>query len=109
PAQVQPALPQSPQPPAPAAVAPAPAAPAAAPTAPTATPPVSATPAQTGGTGTMLPPIDVRAPIIKRPAARVVAHQSPTVPPVSAAERLTEQQSSFDAARSNLFTTVGTT
>ena len=31
------------------------------------------------------------------------------MPPISAAERATEQQNSFDAARSNLYTTIGTT
>jgi len=66
----------------------------------------------------------VRAPVIRRPPARIVraptirppprppprvTTPTTTVPPVSAAERLTEQQNSFDQARSNLFTTVGTT
>ena len=31
------------------------------------------------------------------------------MPPISAAEQATEQQNSFDAARSNLYTTIGTT
>ncbi len=33
----------------------------------------------------------------------------PTVPPVTPAEALTEKQNGFDAARSNLYTTIGTT
>jgi outer membrane receptor protein involved in Fe transport len=108
PAQTQPAQTE------PAQIQPAQAPPQQQPSSAPATPP-AATPATplhgVSGGGTMLPPIDVRAPIIKRPAARALAHRSPspTVPPVSPAERLTEQQSSFDAARSNLFTTVGTT
>src|SRR5215831_17735905 len=43
-----------------------------------------------------------------RPVARRVAPPS-TVPPVSPAEVVAERNSSFDQARSNLYTTIGTT
>jgi outer membrane receptor protein involved in Fe transport len=43
-----------------------------------------------------------------RPVARRVAPSS-TVPPVSPAEVVAERSNSFDQARSNLFTTIGTT
>jgi opacity protein-like surface antigen/outer membrane receptor protein involved in Fe transport len=43
-----------------------------------------------------------------RPAARRAAPPS-TVPPVSPAEAVTQKSNSFDQARSNLYTTIGTT
>ncbi len=55
------------------------------------------------------------APVKKPPVRQVVRRAPPpptapsTVPPVSAAEQLTAKQNSFDQARSNLFTTIGTT
>ncbi len=112
PAANPPAPAQTPQEPSPATSAPA---------AQTPPPPVSAAPAtpappataspQTAGGGTQLPQINVRAPIIKRAAPHAVARRTPppTVPPLSPAERLTEQNDSFDQARSNLYTTIGTT
>jgi opacity protein-like surface antigen/outer membrane receptor protein involved in Fe transport len=42
------------------------------------------------------------------PPARVAA-PTPTVPPISPTEALAEQNESFDQARSNLYTTIGTT
>jgi outer membrane receptor protein involved in Fe transport len=107
-AQDQPAAPaQAPQEqaPAPTAAPPTPAAPASA--APAATPHAPAG----GDGGTLLPQINVRAPIIKPVAPHVVARRAtpPTVPPVTPAEQLTEKQNSFDVARSNLYTTIGTT
>ena len=58
-----------------------------------------------------LPQITVTAPPVSAGAAsgrpRVAA--PPTVPPVTPAEQLTEKQNGFDAARSNLYTTIGTT
>jgi outer membrane receptor protein involved in Fe transport/opacity protein-like surface antigen len=44
-----------------------------------------------------------------RPVARRVAPLPSTVPPVSPAEVITGKNNSFDQARSNLYTTVGTT
>ena len=46
--------------------------------------------------------------MIKRPPPRAVARRTEPPPP-SPADRLTQQQSSFDEARSNIFTTIGTT
>ncbi|MGB7036490.1 MAG: TonB-dependent receptor [Xanthobacteraceae bacterium] len=58
----------------------------------------------------MLPEINVRAPVIKRVPTRTVArHPSPTVPPLSATEQAIEQSDKLDTARSNLYTTIGTT
>ncbi len=68
-----------------------------------------ATPAPPPRSGTLLPQINVRAPVIKRPPPRTVARRQPTVPPVTPAEQLTEKQNGFDAARSSLYTTIGTT
>ena len=45
--------------------------------------------------------------MIKRSPRPAVARR--TEPPPSAADRLTQQQNSFDEARSNIFTTIGTT
>jgi outer membrane receptor protein involved in Fe transport len=102
PVQSQPALPQppaiSPPPPAtPSAAAPATAAPAAR--------------ARVGGGAEQLPQITVTAPPVRRAPRQVVRRASPppTVPPVTPAEQLTEKQNGFDAARSNLYTTIGTT
>src|SRR5690242_261639 len=73
---------------------------------------------QTSGGGTQLPQINVRAarrppprPVARRvaPTTRVPAATPTTVPPVSPAEVLTQRNNSFDQARSNLYTTVGTT
>ena len=52
----------------------------------------------------------VTAPI-RKPAPRQVVRRTPppTVPPVSPAEQLTAKQNGFDIARSNLYTTIGTT
>ncbi len=52
----------------------------------------------------------VTAPI-RKPAPRQVVRRAPppTVPPVSPAEQLTAKQNGFDIARSNLYTTIGTT
>ena len=46
-----------------------------------------------------------------RRAPRQVVRRAPppTVPPVTPAEQLTEKQNGFDTARSNLYTTIGTT
>ena len=104
----QPAQEQTPAPPTPPATVAPPSAstPAAAPPAPSPT----ALPAPPSGGGTLLPEINVRAPVIKRPPARTVAHNAPnTVPPVSATERVIEQSNGFDQARSSLYTTIGTT
>jgi len=54
------------------------------------------------------------APPLKKPPRQVVRRTPPlsppsTVPPVSPAEQITQKQNSFDQARSNLFTTTGTT
>jgi outer membrane receptor protein involved in Fe transport len=62
------------------------------------------------GSGTRLPQITVTAPV-RKPAPRQAAgpNAPSTVPPVSAAERLIEKGNGFDQARSNLYTTIGTT
>jgi opacity protein-like surface antigen/outer membrane receptor protein involved in Fe transport len=79
--------------------------------APTPTPQVS-------GGGTQLPQINVRAarkpkpqPVARRvtPTPARVAPPPATAPPVSPAEVLTQKNESFDTARSNLYTTIGTT
>src|SRR4029077_11338449 len=44
-------------------------------------------------------------PVARRPAPA----SAPTVPPISPAEALTQKSNSFDQARSNLYTTIGTT
>ena len=110
PAANPPAQTQTPEqlPPAPATAGPT--APPVSP-APTAPAPAAPTPApQISGSGARLPQINVRAPIIKRAAPHVTARRSPpTVPPVTPAEQLTEKQNGFDAARSSLYTTIGTT
>ncbi|MFZ3309804.1 MAG: TonB-dependent receptor [Xanthobacteraceae bacterium] len=115
PAQTQAPQQQSPQEQAPAALPPAqnsPPPPAAVPSsaaAPSTSSPVAA-PAPPGGSGALLPEINVRAPVIKRAPTRTVArHPSPTVPPLSAAEQAVEQSDKLDTARSNLYTTIGTT
>jgi outer membrane receptor protein involved in Fe transport len=105
PAQNQPGQTQAvPAPSNPVPATPSPAVPQVQPTPPA--------PSSAGrGGGAELPQITVTAPI-RKPAPRQVAHRAapqPTVPPVSAAERLTEKETGFDQARSNLYTTVGTT
>jgi outer membrane receptor protein involved in Fe transport/opacity protein-like surface antigen len=69
---------------------------------------------QTSGGGTQLPQINVLA--ARRAAPRAVAPRPAptttvrtTVPPVSPAEMVAQRNNSFDQARSNLYTTVGTT
>src|SRR5215468_8689125 len=69
---------------------------------------------QTSGGRTQLPQINVRA--ARRAAPRAVAPRPAptttvrtTVPPVSPAEMVAQRNNSFDQARSNLYTTVGTT
>src|SRR6516164_8458249 len=73
---------------------------------------------QTSGGGRQLPQINVRAARrpAPRPAPRAVerrpapATRAPTtVPPVSPAEIVAQRNNSFDQARSNLYTTIGTT
>src|SRR5262249_43406883 len=99
----QESTPPSPSPPAPPAQTPSTPAPIPSP--------------QTSGGGTQLPQINVRAARrpAPRPAPRVARRPAPanlaptTVPPVSPAEVLTRQSNSFDQARSNLYTTIGTT
>ncbi len=62
---------------------------------------------------TALPELTVTAPIKKpkpRPVApRPVAPRAAVVPPLSPAEQLTAKSNGFDQARSNLYTTIGTT
>src|SRR5262249_5657025 len=108
-----PASAQDQAPPNPPAQTQAPSTPAPAPSAETPSTPAP-TPPQTSGGGTQLPQINVRA--ARRPAPRPVARRPAppttppsTVPPVSPAEALTEKSNNFDQARSNLYTTVGTT
>src|SRR4029077_11342746 len=103
PAQTQ--APQESPPPSPSPTAPSVQAPSTP--APTPSPQIS-------GGGTRLPQINVRA--VRRPAPRaVVRRPAPatigprTVPPVSPAEVIAGKNNSFDQARSNLYTTIGTT
>ncbi len=105
PVQSQPAQPQPPatSPPPPATSTPSAAAPATA--APVA-------PARVGGRAGQLPQITVTAPPVRRAPPQVVRRtpvSPPTVPPVTPAEQLTAKQNSFDAARSSLYTAIGTT
>src|SRR6516165_3520299 len=100
----QESTPPSPSPPAPSVQTPSTPAPTRSP--------------QISGGGTQLPQINVRgarrpAP---RPAPRAVARRPvptttvrTTVPAVSPGEILTQRSNSFDQARSNLYTTIGTT
>ena len=92
----------------PPAEAPAQAAPSA-PTQPTGEQHNPAPAPQVGADRTKLPQINITAPVIKRQPTRVVARPAPTVPPVSPAEQVAAKNETFDAARSNLFTTAGTT
>ena len=65
---------------------------------------------QISGGGTKLPQINVRG--ARRPAPRPVARRvapPSTVPPVSPTEVIAGKNNSFDQARSNLYTTIGTT
>jgi opacity protein-like surface antigen/outer membrane receptor protein involved in Fe transport len=59
-----------------------------------------------------LPQVIVHGVKKQKPQPRPVARRAappPTVPPVSAAEAVTQKSNSFDQARSNLYTTIGTT
>src|SRR5215471_12480806 len=73
-----------------------------------------------GGRETQLPQINVRAakkpkpqpqprPVARRPAPPPTAPPPTTAPPISPAEALMQKGNSFDQARSNLYTTIGTT
>jgi outer membrane receptor protein involved in Fe transport/opacity protein-like surface antigen len=71
-----------------------------------------------GGRSIQLPQVTVRAARRQKapPQPRVARRSAPpatvsptTVPPISAAEALTQRSSGFDQARSNLYTTIGTT
>jgi outer membrane receptor protein involved in Fe transport len=122
PSQNQPALDQ-PQPNLPA-VTPVPHPSASPPATPPAAPPAqpSPAPATQAQQPPSAPPGEVALPQINvatqknkpvpRQAARRTAPQpatgASTVPPVSPAEQLTQQNNSFDQARSNIYTTVGT-
>jgi len=68
----------------------------------------AATPSAPAGSGVQLPQLTVTAP---RTAAkpRPVAQRPAAPPPLSPAEQLNAKSNGFDAARSNLYTTVGTT
>ena len=103
PAQTQ--APQETTPPSPSPPAP----PVQTPSTPAPTP----SPQISGG-GTQLPQINIRG--ARRPAPRAVARRPApattaptTVPPVSPAEIVAQRNNSFNQARSNLYTTVGTT
>src|SRR6516165_6396738 len=104
-----PSAPQKSTPPSPSPQAPSVQAPSTP--APTPSPQIS-------GGGTQLPQINIQAArrSAPRPAPRAVARRpappttaNATVPPVSPAEVLTQKSNSLDQARSNLFTTIGTT
>jgi outer membrane receptor protein involved in Fe transport len=96
PAQIQP--PQTePAPAPPAQTQPAPAQPAAARPA--------SIPVPRGGGGVQLPELTVTAPHAR---PRAIA-EHPAAPPPSPADQLTAKATSFDTARSNLYTTIGTT
>ena len=107
----------SPAPQAPAAPpAPAPQAqPSPTPLPQAQTPPV-ALPATSPGE-IALPPINVVTPKVKPAPPRQAVRRPPptptagasTAPPLTPSEQLTQQSNSFDTARSNLFTTIGTT
>ncbi len=99
--------------PAPAQSAQEPSNPGPAPVAPSApVPSTQAQPApplsQGNNRATQLPQINVTAPIRKPAARQVVQHPAPGSP-ISPADQLTAKESGFDAARSNLYTTIGTT
>src|SRR6516164_6563155 len=96
----QESTPPSPSPPAPSVQTPSTPAPTRSP--------------QISGGGTQLPQINVRG--ARRPAPRPVARRPAptttvrtTVPAVSPGEVLTQRNNNFDQARSNLYTTIGTT
>src|SRR6516164_1142683 len=104
--------PSSPSPPAPSVQTPSTPAPAPSPATPSTPAP------QTSGGGRQLPQINVRAARrpAPRPAPRAVERRPApttraptTVPPVSPAEIVAQRNNSFDQARSNLYTTIGTT
>ena len=67
---------------------------------PAAPPPSATAPAAPRGPGVNLPQVTVTAPR---------ATSKPAVPPPSPAEQLNAKSNGFDEARSNLYTTVGTT
>jgi TonB dependent receptor len=108
--QTPPSPPAQTQAPQPVPVTPAPQAqPSTAPAAQAQTPP-SAPPGEVA-----LPQINV-ATQKNRPTPRQAVRRAPqpatgasTLPPVSPSEQLTQQNNSFDQARSNLYTTIGTT
>jgi hypothetical protein len=110
PAQSQPAQPSA-TPPAPAAAPPATSVPAAPPQAQSA-------PVRRGAPANVaLPQLNVvsshpkPAPrqVVRRPPVPSTAPASSTVPPLTPAEQLNVQNNTFDQARSNLYTTIGTT
>src|SRR6516162_3458550 len=114
PAQTQAPQESAPSPPSPPAQTPS----TPAPSAETPSTPAPTPPPQTSGGGTQLPQINVRAARrpAPRPAPRAVerrpapATRAPTtVLPVSPAEIVAQTNNSFDQARSNLYTTIGTT
>src|SRR6516162_11749923 len=90
---------------------------APSPPAPSVETPTTAAPTpsqQTSGGGTQLPQINIRG--ARRSAPRAAARRPTpartppsTVPPVSPAEIVAQRNNSFDQARSNLYTTIGTT
>src|SRR5262245_31385935 len=88
--------------------------PSPSPSAPPASTPAPTPSPQISGGGTQLPQINVRAArrpapraVVRRPAPATIAPT--TVPPLSPAEVLTQRSNSFDQARSNLYTNIGTT
>src|SRR6516225_9736150 len=112
----QESAPSPPSPPAPSVQTPS--TPAPAPSAETPSTPAPTPSPQISGGGTQLPQINVRAarkpkpqPVARRvtPTPARVAPPPATAPPVSPAEVLTQKNESFDTARSNLYTTIGTT
>src|SRR6516164_7654386 len=114
PAQTQAPQESAPSPPAPSVQTPS----TPAPSAETPSTPAPTPSPQTSGGGIQLPQINVRAARrpAPRPAPRAVerrpapATRAPTtVPPVSPAEIVSQRNKSFDQARSNLYTTIGTT
>jgi hypothetical protein len=122
PSQNQSTAPPAPQQPAaPVAASPAP---QAQPTPSAQTPPQPSAQGQQApqperaGSNASLPQITVTAPHARPAARQVVRRTAPatpppaapaTVPEVSFVERLTQKSNSFDQARSNLYTTIGTT
>src|SRR5215469_3058013 len=117
-----PAQTQAPQESAPSTPSPpAPSPPAPSVQTPSTPAPAASTPAPpSAGRETQLPQINVRAakkpkpqpqprPVARRPAPPPTAPPPTTAPPISPAEALMQKGNSFDQARSNLYTTIGTT